>query len=409
MKKLFITLICATGVFFASLYFVALPKAKSVIEKSLKDVGFTHVKIEKAQIKPFGLSIKKIILDKEGFSHISDLDAQFFWPAYLFQSSIETLTIGEINIVSITDNVKSVFYLTQKLNLSGLVNIPTNTLQARKISWETKTSEGILNFEGAITVQGNQDERIIQASLKTNQKQIGFDSQWTGSINNEGAILADGKVHSLHVDYGPLKINRANGWMLYKEDEKDISFSSQMEAGNGKFFDVPINNISLLIGHEEDRRPILFRADASGIEDVRLVVDIDWSEKMENEAMVATLNVDNLSDFLKYLKNLELVNINAEEISDSFSDTDFMLSYMPEKRFADGPLPFELIVNETSKEAVNGTLLIYPDTLDVRGTTKTNKKFLDLFQELMTISDENITDNVIRLEGNIKSLIEKPS
>lgn len=409
MKKLLVVLLITFSGFLGAVYFIALPKAKSDIEKSLKGLGFSVAKVEKATLLPLGLTVDKIILDKEGFSHIKNLNAQLFWPTYLFKGTIDTLTIDTINIVSITNDFQSIFSLTHKLNLQNLIKIPAQTMQVQKILWETEISEGFLTFKGSATIQGNGEQKIIQASLNTNQQLLNFDSEWTGLVDSDGMVEADGKVSSFRIDYGPIRISRSDGWFSYKEADEDISFSGQMEAGSGALFNVPINNISFLIGQEKNHRPLLFRAEASGIEDVRIIADVDWSDDLENESMSATLNIGNLSEFLKYLKNKELIKTDTKILSHSFEQSNVIFSYMPEKRFADGPLPFNLNITENAKEVTDGTFLIYPNSFDIRGTAKANDHFIDLLKSIMSIPEENITDNVIRLDGNLGSLAKHSS
>ncbi len=76
------------------------------------------------------------------------------------------------------------------------------------------------------------------------------------------------------------------------------------------------------------------------------------------------------------------------------------MSYMPEKRFAGGPLPFDVTLNED----LSGAVLIYPDSLDVRGTINAEQNTIGYLKHLFSIPEENMAENVIRLDSNLKKL-----
>ena len=78
---------------------------------------------------------------------------------------------------------------------------------------------------------------------------------------------------------------------------------------------------------------------------------------------------------------------------------------MPDKRFIDGPIPFDFKIKQNLKETLKGTFLIYPDSFDIRGTAETNRSTIELIQSLGILKEENIAEETIRLDGNIKSLL----
>ncbi len=91
----------------------------------------------------------------------------------------------------------------------------------------------------------------------------------------------------------------------------------------------------------------------------------------------------------------------------SFKDikeTNITLSYLPERRFVDGPLPFDVSAQSKGKSILNGTFLIYPKDMEVRGNAQTNKKHTKDIQTLLSIPDEKVSEGTIRLDGSIKGL-----
>ena len=53
---------------------------------------------------------------------------------------------------------------------------------------------------------------------------------------------------------------------------------------------------------------------------------------------------------------------------------------------------------------LNGTFLIYPDSLDVRGAAQGKKEAINFFQTLFNIADEKVSNDNIRFEENLKKL-----
>ena len=97
-------------------------------------------------------------------------------------------------------------------------------------------------------------------------------------------------------------------------------------------------------------------------------------------------------------------NVFSPEKSLSLSNVETRLTaqYTPEKRFADGPIPFHLTAEEfkTNRKA-NGTVLIYPDQMDMRGTLNGNSDILNLISIIFGL--EKTENDLIRIDKNLKN------
>ena len=163
-------------------------------------------------------------------------------------------------------------------------------------------SEGAIRLESTLKMQTKNQKKAITASMTARQDQLTFNSQWSGIIT-DNALELDGTFDDFRLNYGPLNVNRGTGWISYQEKENKGNISGQLDAGNGQIFNIPTHNISLLLGQEADYYPILFRAQASGIEDVLLTVDMHASKHTERQAFHSALKIKNLNQFLTYLQN----------------------------------------------------------------------------------------------------------
>lgn len=405
MKKLLFLLLLLISIPLCAVYFVALPKISDGITNSLSDLGFKTVTINRIKITPYGFIIPTVTLDKEGFSKIERMKVQLKWPNFLLNSEIENLNIHSVKVSSLTQSFKDVLQLQRHDYLSDISNAPIKNLRIDSFIWDTKTPKGDLRFSGKARIREDENgEKKLDASLTSRQHQLSFDSQWSGVFSEDNNSVLNVDVVALRVNYGPILISRGNGWFSYEIKDKKPNISGQIEAGRGRIFNVPANNLSLLIGKGDGYIPFIFRARASGVSDVRFTTDLHWSQEEEKESFVATLKMANLSDFLTYLKRNRLINNIEEKQQSGFDETEVSLTYLADRRFADGPIPFETKITDDSGDVLEGTFLVYPENFDVRGTAKAKERYLDLLTALLTLSDENIVDDTIRLDGNLQSL-----
>jgi hypothetical protein len=406
MKKfLFILLLLIAGTL-SALYFYALPKAKGDIESIFHDAGFTHVEINRLEPQPDGFYIPQLQLDKEGFSKAEGIKIYLFWPDFILKGHINKIDVFRLSLATITDRLINLISFHQKTDLQNLAKYPISHLNVNEILWDTKTPQAALRFSGNFNLKEDGNKKIISLNLMTEQHPLAFESQWSGFLTADGKMELQGNIDSLRINYGPLSVSRGNGWLSYKTNNNiNRAFAGQLMAGRGEVFSVPANNISLTIGQSDNYTPVLFRAEAAGLETVRLASDIHWSAEKEHEDFTVTLNIPNLSEFLDYLQTQShLKNLTLNDYG-AFGETKASFTYMPEKRFADGPLPFEAVITEEEEDAVSGTFLIYPDSLDIRGTLSAEEKYMNLLRDAFSIPPENISDDSMRLEGNIKSLL----
>ncbi len=403
MKKFFLFSLFLTVAFIGALFFYALPKAKQDTLDHITKLGHKNATIEKSSITLSGFFIDKIILDTDGFSYIENIAVKLFWPSYLFKKDVKLITINKIHLATIANDAKSILSYKNNFDLAKIADISAQKIEVKNIIWDTATSQSAIRIEAKATIEKAEEKSLIKASLHAAQHELSFNSEWSGSIDKERNITLEGSLDQLNINYKPFHLHRATGWISYHQAEDESTLSGQLDSGSGKMFNVPIHNINLTVGKKGDYYPILFRAQASGIKNVTFTSDIHYSKNKEQEAFKTTLNIGSFSHFMSHLKTLKLIKNNFT--TDNNKQTNIALSYMPKKRFADGPLPFDLNIKQDEKTALDGTFLVYTDSLDVRGTTQGNKDFITTLKKLFTLKDKNITEDVLRIDGNLKSLV----
>lgn len=401
MKKLIFILVVLITLSIGITVFFALPQAKKQITTQLKNIGFPDAVIKKASLSLDGIHINEISLDQDGFNSIIGLSAEIFWPTYIFKKQIKSITIEHIKLSSVLDTPKDAIGISKNIEFSKLSDLPIHLINIKNITWDSATPKGAIRLQADTLIENNDGESNITTTISATQHQLSFSSQWKVKIKTPQEINIEGSIDQLSINYAPLNLHRGTAWLSYQRDNDEIALSAQLDGGNGKIFDVPAKNINLTIGKKNDYYPILFRAQASGIENVNFNADIHYADKIENQIFDLTLDIKNIVDFFTYLKQLNLINTSLEGFENK--KTTILLNYLADKRFADGPIPFDLSIDQLDSNKVDGTFLIYPDSLDLRGTATSDPAFRNLLKSLFEISDDNITDDVIRIESNVKS------
>jgi hypothetical protein len=403
MKKILIIFTFCCALIVGAVFVIALPKTEQTIQSTLQDIGFKNVTIGHASFNLTGINFNNIQLDKDGFSVISNLNATIFWPKFFLSSKITSITIEEVRLSMVPRDLR---YAIKKFNASSLLASAKN-ITINKIILDLAAPNHALQFNGALSIQETSDnKKSITAQLSAKQHELAFNSKWAGKIDaKSNTIEIDGDFEELKINASPLNLNRGNGWLSYSSQNGNSIVSAQFDAGNGKILGIPTKNINIILGQDPDGYPVLFRANAAGIENVQLTGDFLYTTGITNRMFNATLDIPRTDQFFEYLKVQNIIPNTTKKLTGDVTTINTLLVYTPEKRFAGGPLPFDVSIQTDLKDQLTGTFLIYPDSFDIRGTTETSKPILDILNAVFTIPEENVVDNVIRLDGNIKSLV----
>lgn len=407
MKRLLLFLVFLIALSIGAIFFIAIPKIEKNLEASLKEIGFKHIVIDSTAVNPTGISISQITLDKESFSKAENIKINLFWPEYLFQNEIENIEIERINLSSVTNDFKDLLYIAKQADIKKLSVLEVDELRINNIVWDTATPQGALRFGGDMTLTREETKYHIKADLNAQQRQLSFSSQWTGTFDKD-RLEIDATFDQMSLSHPLLSTHRGSGWLSYATGNSIPLISGQFDAGNGKLFNIPVSNVSLVIGQEADYYPIIFRTEASGVDGVQFNMDMHYSTNIEKQLFSTGLNIEKPKDFFDYLKQNQLLNqdIDYSELGDT--QTSVKIAYEPKKRFADGPFPFDVVVNNTDKNLLEGTFLIYPNSLDIRGTANSKESFMTFITTLLRIDEKNISDDVVRIDSNLKELLLAP-
>lgn len=402
MKRFFLFLLLFILALAALIFFIALPKAKMHIENALKDAGFTYAQASEVHFKPTGMVVENINIDADGFSKITNLKANIFWPTYFFEKEIDSLNIQYVNIISSDSSLNDFPSLKRKLNLKQLDKHQIQKVSVNHISWDFPLYNYAIRVEGNLDISRDSQGKKISMNIDARQHELTFSTKWKGRVNDNGDHFLNSTIEGFQLNLPSLSLHRSTGWFSYKNENDTTDLSGQLDAGSGAIFNLPAKNISFILGKNDQFYPVIIRAYAAGIENVRMSSDIQLSKETIYQNGQIKVTIPNFQKFLDYLKSQKIINISPIATSEQ---VDMSIALMPKRRFAGGPLPFKVKITRALNPELEGTLLIYPDTLDVRGSMKTNDDFIGIIKSLTPVNDNQIKENIIHLDTNLKPLI----
>ncbi len=372
--------------------------AKSRLTQSLADAGFKNAEIGTISIRPSMVVAEDVKLDQYGFDGIKALGADINWFSFLLGGKIGGLTIEGVALGRDATNIGP----GMRQLVSTLLNLPYYRIRIADFTLDITTDFGEIRFTGdaLVNTDNNPAERDIKINLKAEQYQLAFESLWQGALKNNGELDITASVEGGRLNAGPLRISRFNGWIGASASAGNYEWQSQMEAGAATFMDVPLQKLSMVNEYKNGSTSGLFRSGISGLNDVRFTADLIKTDGGDN--FTAILSGKNLGDFLDYI---EEATGRKKVIQDDLLDAgafSLVTKFEPEKRFVGGPLPFSVDLTTDNKNTVNGNLLFYPDTLDVRGSLETAPDMARALQSYFKIPAENMKQNFIRLDGDAR-------
>jgi hypothetical protein len=372
--------------------------ARARLAENLAGAGFKNAQIGSVSIRPSMVLAEGIKLDQYGFDEIKALSADINWVAFLATGKINGLTIQGVKLGRDATNIGP----GSRQLLNTLLSLPHYRIRLTDLTLDITTDFGEIRLiaEAQVNSDDKPGERDIKAHIKAEQYQLVFDSFWEGVLRDNGQLDLTAAIEGGRLNAGPLRVSRFNGWAGAAAKDGQYEWQSQMEAGSASFMDVPLQKLSLVSAYSGGKTSVIFRSGVSGMSDILFTADLAKSD--EADIFTANLSGKHLGSFLDYVeestgrkKIIRDALLNAGEFS-------MVTRFEAEKRFVGGPLPFSLTLATDGAQSVEGNILFYPDTLDVRGSLETSTAMAQALQDYFKIPAANMRQNFIRLDGDAR-------
>ncbi len=366
---------------------IALPNINSQIIKTLERAGLQNIETQDLAFSRTGFTYKEI---KTSHLAIHTLQATLSWPTYLFNRKIDSITVEKVSFKK--EQITQNFILKQNLD----------TIQADiKALPELNIPKFILPLTPNTSIQTSlkKNNEGVFGTLKTDFPNLKLSGKWSVLWDEEDNITMDWDAQNINITHNLLSLNRGSGWAeILLKDSTHINL--QLESGSGSFLQAPLNNIRFVVGNQNTDHHLIFRSTASGMPDVNLSADVAWAENFKLKSGIATLTMQSLQSFLTYLKDNNLFD-NKQDNLDQFKNIEISISYLLERRFVNGPHPFEILITSDKKEILSGNFLIYPNSFEIRGTLNGDPSILSLMMQIIPLQHERLDKNNIRLDDHL--------
>lgn len=375
------------------------PVVRGHLEAMLRNAGFETVTIGDIDFYPSGFRTTDITLDPYGFDTIKSLSASVNWPRFLMSGKVSGL---EIKDVSLSRDSKHFGSAGRQL-AANLLDLPPYRIQLTNLVLDLDTGFGAIRLTMDATAEPGKSEgsHNVQARINADQYQLGFQSTWQGTLNKDGALDLTGNVVEGRLNLGPLRISRFNGWAGTTISSSGYTLQSQLEAGSASFMNVPLQNISMVNDSSAAKDDVIVRSGISGMPDILFTADLTRTEKEQN--FVAALKGKNLGGFLDYIDEVTKADKTISQSLTSLRDFEIVGRFQPEKRFVGGPMPFAMTATADGNTLLDGNVLFYPDTFEVRGSLEAKDNMASALQSYFKIPSANIVQNFIRLDGDARA------
>ena len=348
------------------LLFQIRPIAKSHLEAMFDKAGFEHVIVGDVSFYPSSLRATNVKLDKYGFDKIKELNASLNWPSFLTTGKISQLEIKGMTLIRDADHFAS----GGRQLANNLLALPDYRVALSDVTLDLDTGYGAIRVTVDATAEPSKDSHKIQANIKADQYQLGFNSTWLGMLKKDGTLDLAGDVVDGRLNLGPLRISRFNGWVGTAISKQGYALQSQLEAGSATFMNVPLQTVSVVNDSGNAQDDVIIRSGISGMPDILFTADLRRTEK--DQIFTAALKGKNLGGFLDYIDEVTKTGKKISETLLKRREFSLTATFQPEKRFVGGPMPFGVTLVADDDKMLDGNILFYPDTFDVRGSLESD-------------------------------------
>jgi hypothetical protein len=384
-------------------------RARETVQRAIIDNGFSTPTVPKPTLSFSGLDFPSIPLDAEGASRIEGLKIHLNWFDYISTKKIESIHISKITHTALWKE-KPLDALKKRVKPSQIRGMIAEKIAIDLFQLDLGTDLGDVRVEAKALLTRLDDGAVtVQAVAWARQYQLGFQIPLSGLIRDDGTFLFESTFNDGKAGFGPIRIGRINGWLrLEGQDDTITGLAAQLDSGSAEILSLPLQDLSLYAERKNKTESIVFHSGITGHSGLRLSGHYDSSAELPASGGI-TLDITDGKDARALLSTL-FPDKSAPSLDGLPSPAIIALEYLPERRFVEGPVPFSLSGNSGKNGAdpfMAGHILIYPDSLDIRGSVEGLPSILKDFALLMDLPADFATSGSIRIDAGLKPYFVK--
>lgn len=387
---------------------VAEKSAQRRISDIISYTGLSAVSIDRISFGPFKTNAHGIALDSKAIDTIESIETGKGWLSFFSRSDSMDITINKPDIYRHVAHGNALLPALLAIQPHLLTDLPNGRLNINdgRINLSTPLGDFQFLFDIIINPANDDGKRTVIATLKSNQNTLDFVSEWNGQIDQNGLLLIDTTIPEIKATIASFRLLRGNGWLSLSNAGRYPAISGQIESGAANLGTFPLQDFNLAINIAHQDISLIARSQPNGVSEASLSLDVGLTEDTQHAMLtLSAANPDNLINYIEKALGRPLPAL-ADTLKDK-GDMMLQLAYQPSKRFASGPYPFDISAMLENTSVVQGAFLIYPDTLDVRGSSQINKSYIQALQKDLKIPDKLINGDHIRMEGSLSSILSR--
>ena len=298
--------IIAGGIFlFLFAMFFAAPFAlRPGIEMALRSKGFPKASVGQISFTPDGIFIDNIALDPNGFSLIDDIQVSGHWSDLIFKTKAEKISVKNIELSGEIDKANRIVIAgwdggLKTASTDKIVVLPFNSLYVDGATLDLDTPAGAIRLQGkaALEKMKSVDERLLNATLWSSQKQLTVSLNLQGKLNKKSEFSGKAEIADGSIDIDPISLSRLSGWLEFKSGS-NRAVSGQIMAGGMKYKDIPFEDVNFAFDTSQDSRAV-FKTKVTG----RPVIIESELTSVPKNALNVTVSAPSLGMITSIFKN----------------------------------------------------------------------------------------------------------
>jgi hypothetical protein len=409
MTRFRLLLVLAGGIAFTLLtWTVAEKNAQRQISDIISYTGLSAASIDTISFGPFKTKAEGIALDNKAIDTIESIETGKGWFSFFSRSDNVDITINKPDIYRHVAHGNALLPALLAIQPHLLTGLPNGHLKINDGRINLSTPLGDFQFLFDIIINPTKDDgkRTVIATLESHQNTLDFVSEWNGQIDQNGLLLIDTTIPEIKATIASFRLLRGNGWLSLSNAGRYPAISGQIESGAANLGTFPLQDFNLAVNIAHQDISLIARSQPNGVSEGSLSLDVGLTEDTQHAML--TLSAADPGDLINYVeKALGRPLPTLSSTLTKKSDVMLQLAYQPSKRFASGPYPFDISAMLEHISIVQGAFLIYPDTLDMRGSSQISRAYIQALQNDLKIPGKLINGDHIRIEGSLSSLLSR--
>lgn len=294
--------------------------APAIIEKKILqglEQQFGYAKAAQLERKSGAVILTGISLDADDFNSIASIQARYRFFSLMIFGQIEKIILKSPSLTYSmnSDNLlQPPKDLLSRFNISSAPLFKANLIEISDGSLDVLTTDwGGFHFDFDAQIRAlDHKTRALTANLNSNQKKFSTQIQIDGEINKETGWSIESSIERSRLELEDIQISRAAGRMGFSGSDSGFFANGEFNIGGFKIGEFAWSDIAATFEQSENNFQWVIAGNALGNKDIEFGLNYNQKDPLN---IYGTLYTKKLSDFLLYLNNDQVENLETSPIA----------------------------------------------------------------------------------------------